>query len=155
MYGKVVHVIKADFPSEAQRARAEYPSTLEAFSLSQSSQDDRLPNRSSSVSGAERVEPSHYNAPQSHPDHPAEPRRSDDMPQFSSSSPKKQAQNLFYVKAAGMKYHISVDDVATYFQRQRCGGGVVHEVIWLNESHATAIVGIEGLDSKCKCRHSL
>ena len=55
---------------------------------------------------------------------------------------------LVYARATGLQNDLSVDDLAVYFQKQRCGGGVVREVIFLGQYKTSALVGIEGVVEK-------
>ena len=51
-----------------------------------------------------------------------------------------------YIKVTGLSEAISTEDIVAHFQTARCGGGTVTEVIHLEQSKASALVGISGIE---------
>ena len=148
IYGQTIKVERGQ-PTEKEKAMAIVPSSvpsLEIASLSLSPE----PHQPLVSSPAEPQSfPSGYNAsaPQTF-HHGTQPGRSSGV---SAPPPVAPPTKLFYIKASGLQSNPSVDDMAAYFQKQRCGGGVVREVIWWGYDRKVAVVGIEGLDGKGEC----
>ena len=54
-----------------------------------------------------------------------------------------------FIKVSQLKPQTKEDDIKAYFQKQRCGGGIVKDIIWLDDPNNTvALVEIEGLSEK-------
>ena len=58
--------------------------------------------------------------------------------------------NPSYIIVSGLTDSISTEDLIAYFQTARCGGGTVTEVIYLEQSKASALVGISGIKLNCE-----
>lgn len=56
--------------------------------------------------------------------------------------------DLCYIRVSGIQPESTTDDIVAYFQTDRCGSGIVQEVIDDDANRTAVLVGIKGLNSK-------
>ena len=64
------------------------------------------------------------------------------------SSNSQDDRNPSYIMVSGLNDTIPTDDIVAHFQTARCGGGIVTEVIHLEQSKA--LFGISGIELDCE-----